>query len=72
MKKKSFQLLKMHMDADPMYIFGHAIVAGKLASKEITTFEEYKKACSSQGINCYSGAWEDFAIEIGYTKPVEA
>lgn len=47
-------LLKFHMDCNPNYMFGHAIVAGKLASKELQTYEEYVSACKKQGIDYYS------------------
>lgn len=62
---KQYKLLHYHMDnVNPMYIFGHAIVAGQLASKEITTLSEYKQACSNQGINCYEGAWKEWIEDI--------
>ena len=51
-------------DVNPDYCFGHAIIAGLLASKQITTLEQYKQTCKEYGINSYSVAWESWAEEV--------
>jgi len=61
---KKYKLLQYHMNCNSDYMFGHAIVAGLLASKQLTTLELYKQACSEQGIDCYPGAWEQWAIDV--------
>lgn len=68
-----YKLLTYHMqDVNPEYRFGHAIVAGKLASKEIKTLEEYRDECRSYGIACYPGAWEQWAKDVNLTVDVLA
>ncbi len=63
---KEYKLLHYHMDnVHPMYIFGHAIVAGRLASRDIKSCSQYKDACSEQGINSYPGAWKEWAADSG-------
>lgn len=52
--EKNKKLLLFHMNCNPDYLFGHAKVAGKLANREFTSYEEYKSTCGRQGINYYN------------------
>lgn len=40
-----FDLIKFHLSWKTIYMFGHAIIAGRLAKDEFKTFSEYRKAC---------------------------
>lgn len=53
--QKQYDLLKLHMDANPNYIFGHATIAGMLATGDsrISTYEGYVEQCKRQGISKY-------------------
>lgn len=48
------KLLSFHMNCNPEYLFGHAVVAGKLAKRELETYSDYTNACDRQGISCYN------------------
>jgi len=52
--KENTQLLSFHMNCNPDYLFGHAIVAGKLAKREYQTYQEYLIECGRLGISCYN------------------
>lgn len=51
---KDYKLLEYHMNCNPDYIEGHAIIAGNLAQGKYTTFEEYKRDCNRYGITYYN------------------
>lgn len=50
----TYKLLKYHMNCDPDYIVGHAVVAGKLAQKQFKTYQEYETECNQWGIISYN------------------
>jgi hypothetical protein len=51
----NYLLLSMHMKCDAQFMFGHAIIAGKLAAgNELNTYQKYKRACAEQKVMAYS------------------
>lgn len=49
------KLMKYHtVMANPDYYWPNNEVAVKLTKGEITTYEEYEKACKKAGCNCYN------------------
>lgn len=50
-----YKLLKMHMDANPQYLFGHAEIAGMLARGDeiMSSYESYKRECQKRCISYY-------------------
>ena len=63
------------MDCHPQYMFGHATIAGLLASRDniLNTYAKYVSACNRQGITCYNEAcYNDFMEDCGRPLIVEA
>lgn len=61
-----YQLLSFHMNCNPNYMFGHAIVSGLLANDDesVNTYEKYVAKCKYHGIDryneeCYNRFYED-------------
>ena len=54
--KKNYRLLRYHMNCNPDYLFGHAEIAGLLASNEniLNTYQKYVSACNRKGISYYN------------------
>lgn len=71
MKEYKYKLLTYHMqNVNSDYLFGHAIVAGKLASKEIQTLHQYKSVCSEYGVASYTGAWKEWQEDMYYPDSI--
>lgn len=71
-KKKEYDLLKFHMDCNPDYMFGHAILSGMLASNaaEVSSYEKYVSQCRKQGIEMYNEkTYNEFMNECGRPIP---
>ena len=74
----NYLLLSMHMKCDAQSIFGHAIIAGKLAAgNELDTYQKYKRACAEQKVRAYSEiAYQRFMFDtqrkIGEDVPLKA
>lgn len=65
---KQYDLLKYHMDPNPNYLFGHAEIAGMLASNDerINTFNKYTTECRKKGISPYGeNCYNRFILECG-------
>lgn len=65
--REKYQLLLFHMNCNPDYLFGHAQVAGALATKGmISTFAEYERMCQERGITNYNEeCFNDFMQDCG-------
>ena len=65
-----YELLDYHMKCNPDYMFGHAIVAGMLASNDpkVSTEEKYISQCNIHGITYYNGkCYNQFMIDCKRT-----
>lgn len=51
-----YKLLALHMNPSPAYIFGHAEVAGMLATghEAMSSYEGYVRECKKRDISTYS------------------
>lgn len=53
-----YKLLSYHMNPNPDYLFGHAEIAGMLASDDprVSTEKGYIFECNKRGVTYYNGA----------------
>lgn len=64
-----YKLLEYHMNCNSNYIFGHAEVAGLLATNKLKTYQEYYNKCCSLGIDRYSeDLYNKFMDESRFNK----
>lgn len=65
---KKYRLLTFHMNPNPDFLFGHAEVAGMLATNDpkVSTFEGYRNQCDRNGITHYNEqVYNEFMAECG-------
>lgn len=61
-----YKLLNYHMNCNPDYMFGHAEIAGMLATNDpkVNTEEGYIRECNRLGITYYNGeVYKQFMID---------
>ena len=68
-----YKLLIYHMNPNPDYLFGHAEIAGMLATNDpkVSNYESYKLQCNYKGITYYNeDCYNQFMLDCKRTSHI--